>query len=126
MDRQIKFRIYNRKTKEWIHPPGYEDNLFGEIILLGAFLDKVSIKDLNDIEALQYTGAKINGVEIYEGDIIDTIKDRYLVEYDCFRTEFMGKALFHDSRTFDLQYVLPSGILLGNKYDNADLLTPIP
>lgn len=68
--RQIKFRVWNEKTKRWIHGPGKECNLFGEMILFGGFM-RVPIGELNDCIALQYTGVNDkNGVEIYEGDLI--------------------------------------------------------
>ena len=71
MNREIKFRIYNKKQKKWIHGPGHEVNLFGEVILMGYLLDKVPLAELNDCVALQYTGLKTeDGVEIYEGDIL--------------------------------------------------------
>ncbi len=69
--REIKFRVWNNKTKEWVHGPGDEVNLFGETILFGDFMKGISIKDLNDCVAYQFTGLKDkNGREIYEGDVI--------------------------------------------------------
>jgi YopX protein len=74
MNREIKFRIYNKKQKKWIHGPGHEVNLFGEVILMGYLLDKVPLTELNDCVALQYTGLKTKeGLEIYEGDILEII-----------------------------------------------------
>lgn len=70
-NREIKFRVYNKKTKQWVHGPNYEVNLFGECILLGGFMNKVSLLELNDCVPLQYTGlTDKNGKEIYEGDFI--------------------------------------------------------
>ena len=70
MDREIRFRIWNKRKSAWEHGPGSEPNLLGEIILLGGFC-RVGLDELNDLEELQFIGRKDNkNKEIYEGDII--------------------------------------------------------
>ena len=82
-NRIIKFRVWNNKTKSWIHGPYKCDlhgpgcneldgvNLLGETILFGCFLDGVSIEDLNEIITVQFTGLKDkDGHDIFEGDIV--------------------------------------------------------
>jgi YopX protein len=78
--REIKFRIYNKKSMKWIHGPGHEVNLFGEVILMGYLLDKIPVAEINDCVALQYTGFKDkNGNEIYEGDFLSVEDEIFLI-----------------------------------------------
>lgn len=73
MNREFKFRVWNKKTNKWVHGPGFEVNLFGEMILLGGFMMGISLEDLNHCILLQYVGLKDkNNKEIYEGDIVRT------------------------------------------------------
>ena len=72
MNREIKFRIWNKKSQSWVHGPGQEVNLFGEMILLGGFMDKIPLVEiLQDCVVCQYTSLKDKeGSDIYDGDIL--------------------------------------------------------
>jgi uncharacterized phage protein (TIGR01671 family) len=134
--RRIKFRVYNKKTKSWIHGP-HEDNsldgcnILGEMILCGEFLNGVSIEDLNEIEILQYTGLKdSNGKDIFEGDILKvgyyTGYVKYLDANACYILAHPKyKAYRFDlylNKTKDCLIDTSNLEVIGNIFDNPKLL----
>ena len=126
--REFTFRVRNTKTNKWVHGPGQEVNLFGEVILLGGFMNGVSVEGLNDCVALQYTGLKDkNGREIYEGDILrrkSEFSDDY-EKYECvfkiktassgFVFENINKCWYHGGFSEDCE-------IIGNIYDTPELI----
>lgn len=131
--REIKFRVINTKTKEWLHKPGEEVNLFGEQILMGGFMSSVSIPDLDDYLPLQFTGLKDkNGKEIYEGDVVranswaNSIIVFGKIGYDGEWNGLTGYALEiwgADNNFYELQYHFDPNKLevIGNIYENPEL-----
>ena len=127
--RQIKFRVYNTKTKSWIHGPHVRPdmdgvNLFGECILLGGFMDTVSIEDLNNCVALQYTGIKDkDGHEIYEGDIIQLPESIGVVKWNDYQAGFFIDG--QDKITYSILYTFNgenARLVVGNIFENPTLL----
>ncbi len=122
-DRTIKFRVYNKATKSWVHGPGDECNLFGEYILFGEFMSGVSLEGLNDCVALQFTGLlDKNGKEIYEGDILKV--GQYLSE--IFFREGSFAIWIDKSAWLELSQLSQRGsdsLIIGNIFDNPELLT---
>ena len=127
--RAIKFRVWNNKTKSWVHGPGQEPHLFGETILLGGFMQGVPLLDLDDCVPLQFTGLlDKNGVEIYEGDVINA---EFLgIDFHTKKAEYIpitGREVFFSAGSFKCKPMEQLGLLckievVGNIYENPELL----
>ncbi len=131
--REIKFRVWHIKTKQWIKPE------FGGDICVGN--DTVIIRDFepnnnggyslsgvrtflyDEVEVVQFTGLKDkNSVEIYEGDIISNEQwspKEYKVLF------FQGEFCFgrDDLKPYynDPKY-LPDFEVIGNIHEHPNLL----
>ena len=133
--REINFRVWSNRNKEMINVNECEVFLDfnGKVYTTG--IDEygdVEYCEVEDIELLQYTGLNDkNGKEIYEGDIIEGgysnplgggfISKKYIIEYDIEKGGYMGHIIGH--RPYGdtwIQFI--KGKIIGNIYENADLL----
>ncbi|WP_413523715.1 YopX family protein [Latilactobacillus curvatus] len=111
--REIKFRAWDKVRKIIVNVVmlSFEQDVLG-------FDDSDAIEygNTRDFELMQYTGLKdMNGVEIYEGDILQDPDDEgfcYEVEYDY------GRFSCGDN---DLIDCLGCNVV-GNRFDNPELL----
>jgi hypothetical protein len=121
--RPIKFRVWNKRTKKWVHGPKEEVNLFGEVILLGGFMDGVNLTGLNHCVALQYTGRKDkNNTEIYEGDILKCL-NRNFSQYVEVKFHPLYSAFLFEGRLSSDFFSLHDPEVAGNIFENSELLS---
>jgi len=121
-----KFRVWNKKTASWVHGPGKEPHLFGEIILLGGFMTNVSIKDLDECVIIQFSGLKDrNGRDIYESDVLEIWESGVLTQKVSviFSNGCFGLSIGENIKPETLLHeVVNYAHVVGNIYDNPELL----
>lgn len=138
MNREIKFRIWNRTYAEMFYPAGPTKN--GDYVelfylqldgkLYGDFKHTGNVFCGDDYVIQQYTGLKDkNGKEIYEGDIVVENHDGGEGESNIGRVFFAAGTFMidGDGSLYDHTYSLTPDILedylvIGNIFENPDLL----
>jgi len=139
--RDIKFRAWDDKKKQWLLGYDYGSlggfSLFGECVMMGewegvlrTFFSERGDYKFENLKVMQYTGLKDkNGKEIYEGDIYKTNNggSLHLVSY---RTgAFCGSYIGSDEKPEPLGWTNNEEDrnqnwleVIGNIYKNPDLL----
>lgn len=141
--REIKFRAWDGakvimpETTEDVGSSSqiYVTYFFGRVSLINQFgLDNKPVDVLPNIILMQYTGLKDSlGIEIFEGDIIETPMGNIIEvlwgekvyytgkhEYQCFGWIARNKK----GKTETLDTSMTAGIVVGNIYKNPDLIKP--
>jgi len=124
MKREIKFRAWDRVRKIIVNVVmlSFEQDVLG-------FDDSDAIEygNTRDFELMQYTGLKdVNGVEIYEGDIMRAVPVRRQYPTAFSLKEHVGTLVIGSQRltisgkTYDKE--LYDYEVIGNKFENPKLL----
>ncbi|MGJ0846445.1 YopX family protein [Tissierella praeacuta] len=124
--RKIKYKAWSKDLEEFLNITGFEC-INGEIT--GIFHDGDYIGyDKDDIALLQYIGINdVDGKEIYEGYIVDTvyggILKRYIVVWDDSELDFKGtNGKENYGHKFEYLQCCEEIKVVGSIYQNPDLL----
>lgn len=126
MNREIKFRGYNKFEKKWVYGYGLHQLIFidgSSNAYVTAGIREVFIVDKES--AGQYTGCKdANGKEIYEGDIVETTRGL---------NHIIGAVIYHKASWYIQSkegynvrlipiFFTAENKIIGNVYENKNLL----
>ena len=129
--REIYYRVWDKKNKRWV---GHNIHIEGSGIICWAFGYECKPVSREDFEIQMFTGLKDReGVDVYEGDIVTFSIEKGFEDKAIMPPAKYGEAIFSNFR-FQLATencgVLLSHIdnvaVVGNIYENPDLLTPAP
>ena len=130
MNREIKFRAFDTENKEMLEVQelDYEDSWNGQPMVRTTMYNDYF--DTEKMILMQYTGLKDkNGVEIYEGDIVqtrifeDSTSEKYVVKYDTDRAGFFPFACGDGCGCCETDVISATyAETLGNIYDNPELI----
>jgi len=118
-NREIKFRAWDKENKRFWSQE--------EMTEIGGFYYTYGVGPDDEFELMQYTGLKDkNGKEIYEGDIVKCLHPKLLYQTNPEYNEVLHEIKWStkEGRWTDGHSNFGSGgEIIGNIYENKDLLT---
>ena len=121
MQRQIKFRAWDKLAKQFTYPDkGYQGHYV--LTLNGKFYNLQNGSGGDSYIVQQYTGIKDSkGNEVYEGDIVTYNLD-HTVYYQQVKWSYNGWVMEDDRGSYPLITNLPDFEVIGNTFEHPELL----
>lgn len=130
MNREIKFRVWHKYFKYCSFI--FQINFENKVVDLSGKYEPIYDVPFNDIIFMQYTGLKdMNGVEIYEGDIVNiksNFKNKEHIGYidfnngKFFLTNLYMTHLDNPNDFYEFLISAKEAKVIGNIYENPELL----
>jgi hypothetical protein len=125
MNRDIKFRAWDDGVM--IYSDSFNSDQHSDYAYLSKFFESIR----EDAIIMQFTQmADRSGKDIYEGDILTFDCDEPRFNYPCFEVvlyrhgNYVGLGIDKEKNLFAAPFRLPYCLILGNIYENPELLTP--
>ncbi|USG65183.1 YopX family protein [Brevibacillus ruminantium] len=115
--REIKFQVWDQDTRKmWT----WEDIIEAESAM---FITLLEFLQQDQFIKRQFTGLRDkNGKEIYEGDIALIYGDRCVIEYDSKSASYVARTKIDSYWALDEETFKLGVEVIGNIYENPDLL----
>jgi hypothetical protein len=121
MKREIKFRAWSLRKKEFINDEFLLTDSVGRVMKIVGVTYKNNPDDMDDeVELSQFTGLHDeNGEEVYEGDIVNTVCGSFIIEWndDCCKWQYSNGMDINDGEMYGM-----SKWVVGNIYENHELI----
>lgn len=126
--RKLKFRVWDKLRKEMLSSQEIELSWLPNECLLVNGDDRIGDADYGSFILMQFTGLHDkNGKEIYEGDILDNAPQMIRICWDTIGGKWFGHYVDKKrTSSFWLGSEFKNYKVIGNIYENPELLTPTP
>ena len=126
MSREIKFRAWDKRRSQMSEVFGLQWDARGVAVDVLDDRDSDNWERSGDFELMQYTGLKDkNGREIYEGDVVtlnSEMRHAAVVKFEDGAFKVVNRNVFEDLYG---SYSSPRAEVIGNIYENPDLLKEV-
>ena len=125
MSPPVKFRAFDRTTGEMLRVDCLQlDPAFDQKFGVGIFDEHNDFHPMSDIDLIRPTGLHdINGLEIWEGDVIESVCSTELDRYAPVRDVVVFESGMWTGERYAMRPIFDRWRVIGNRFEQPELLT---